>query len=341
MIMRKFMTFCMFSLTYTSFKYAVLLGLCLGVTLCLSALQAKHQTHQSIFFTPILQHQHFLYISHSRNIFDLWKIYDQTSCSQHLKRKFKSKQTKKIQETNDIPPEQSETLPQTEEYIQSLMAVFGHDSLAQRTAQTEKLFPKAKHQFGKKVTKTTDKKTKKADKDFITKTLADISQILPFKNDMNFGSNSNKDVYVEMSANQNWILDPQLKIDTSQTYRYATDSRNYLSTDLKLTHTQSKEAALYNQLKVTRSSGDENYYWSDKTYQQYQFVKNNLVIVGLYTSGHYNREWTLNSWGPYISWKQPIWRNWLFLQTDLTYYNDKGSDLDHRISSSFGFEAHF
>lgn len=339
MIMRKFMTFYMFSLTHTSSKYTVLLGLCLGVMLCLNSSQAKYQIHQSIFFKPILQRQYFLYISHPRNIFKLWKMYDQTRCSQHLKRKFK--QIKKIQTPHNISQEQSEIFPQTEEYIQSLMAVFGHDSLAQRTAQTEKLFPKAKHQFGIKVKKNTEKKTKKADKDFITKTLADISQILPFENNMNFGSNSNKDIYVEMSANQNWILDPKLKIDTSQTYRYATDSRNYLSTDLKLTHTQSKEAALYNQLKVTRSSGDENYYWSDKTYQQYQFVKNNLVIIGVYTSGHYNREWTLNSWGPYISWKQPIWRNWLFLQTDLTYYNDKGSDLDHRISSSFGFEAHF
>ncbi|MDV2441066.1 hypothetical protein QR665_16560 [Acinetobacter gerneri] len=300
-------------------------------------------TSQHFHTRSHFSHHAVVFSSASHDIFSFIPRYAFATCKEKiLKKQHRRKiQSQKASNTVTPPPTIDEPVIVTEEYIQSLMAVFGHDSLAQRTAQTEKLFPKPKHQFGRQTIKKIAKLSTQEKKDFISSTLASVSQILPFKNNMGLGSDSSQDIHVVMSANQNWLLDPKLKLDTEQVYKYGVESGNQFNTNFKLTHVQSKESSIFSQLQISRSTGDENFYWTDKTYQQFQLQKNQSIILGIYSSGHYDREWILNSWGPYISWKQPIWRNWLFLQSDLSYYNDKGSDLEHRISSSFGFEVHF
>ncbi|OTG67194.1 hypothetical protein [Acinetobacter silvestris] len=232
--------------------------------------------------------------------------------------------------------------PVTEEYIQSLLQVFGADSLQQRTQQTEQLNPKPHDQFSSKIQKNQSKFQKKSRSDLITETLSSLSQLLPFKNDMRLGSNSNQDVYVQLNASQNWNIDQNLKLDTSQTYRYGVDNKNFFNTKLKLSHTQSQIASAYSQFNLTyMNHEDENFIWEDRTYQKYQFLKNHSLILGMYSSGYYDKEMTLNSWGPYLSWQQPIWRNWLYIQSDLNYYNNKQNALDHTFGSRLGFELHF
>ncbi|MEN8281121.1 hypothetical protein [Acinetobacter gerneri] len=313
-----------------------------SLVLCLS-LWGMLNTSQYFHTRSHFSHHAVVFSSASHDIFSFIPRYAFATCKEKiLKKQHRRKiQSQKASNTVTPPPTIDEPVIVTEEYIQSLMAVFGHDSLAQRTAQTEKLFPKPKHQFGRQTVKKISKLSTQEKKDFISSTLASVSQILPFKNNMGLGSDSSQDIHVVMSANQNWLLDPKLKLDTEQVYKYGVESGNQFNTNFKLTHVQSKESSMFSQLQISRSTGDENFYWTDKTYQQFQLQKNQSIILGIYSSGHYDREWILNSWGPYISWKQPIWRNWLFLQSDLSYYNDKGSDLEHRISSSFGFEVHF
>ncbi|OTG80738.1 hypothetical protein [Acinetobacter sp. ANC 4648] len=232
--------------------------------------------------------------------------------------------------------------PVTEEYIQSLMQVFGTDSLQQRTQQAEQLNPQATYQFNSQTQKKHLTTQKKRHVDILTEALSNLSQLLPFKNEMRLGSNSNKDMYVQLNASQNWTLDRNLKLDASQTYRYGVDNKNYFNTKLKLSHAQSQRASAYNQFNLTYiKHEEENLIWEDRTYQRYQFLKNHALILGMYSSGYYDKEMTLNSWGPYLSWQQPIWRNWLYIQSDMNFYNNKQNGMDHTLGSRLGFELHF
>lgn len=234
------------------------------------------------------------------------------------------------------------TAPPTEQYIQALMQVFEQNSLQQRMQQAEKMHPQPKYQFASTTQKKTLKSNKKNQTDLIAETLTGLSQLLPFNNQMRLGSDSNQDIYLQLSASQNWTIDPQLKLATAQSYRYGLDHKNDFNTQLKLSHTQSKTASAYSQFNVTYSNHeDENFIWEERSYQKYQFSKNQVLILGMYSSGDYDKAMSLNRWGPYLSWQQPIWRNWLYLQSDLNYYNDKQNAFSHRLGSRFGFELHF
>ena len=54
-----------------------------------------------------------------------------------------------------------------------------------------------------------------------------------------------------------------------------------------------------------------------------------------------NKDLRLNSWGPFISWRQPLWREWFYVQGNLNYMNDHRDDRSHFISTSIRFEALF
>ena len=66
------------------------------------------------------------------------------------------------------------------------------------------------------------------------------------------------------------------------------------------------------------------------------------LAYGLSASGYFESDKsTLNSYGPAISYRQPIWREWLYMQTELNYYNDKTEDKDHYPSALLRMEALF
>ena len=49
----------------------------------------------------------------------------------------------------------------------------------------------------------------------------------------------------------------------------------------------------------------------------------------------------LNSWGPFVSWRQPVWREWFYVQGDLNYLNDRREDRSHVPSALVRLEALF
>ena len=62
----------------------------------------------------------------------------------------------------------------------------------------------------------------------------------------------------------------------------------------------------------------------------------------MYGGGYYNdNQLRLDSWGPFISWRQPVLREWFFVQTDLNYFNQDREDQDHHVSALLRLEALF
>ena len=49
----------------------------------------------------------------------------------------------------------------------------------------------------------------------------------------------------------------------------------------------------------------------------------------------------LNTWGPYVSWRQPFLREWFFVQTDVNYLNDHREDRNHYLGAAVRLEAIF
>ncbi len=230
-------------------------------------------------------------------------------------------------ETNDALPDVA--------LIKELMAVFGNDTLWRRATQPEPTY-KA---FGKKKKKNSSAQVSTTN--LLSASWATISTWMPFENNLDLGSNSENDVYVQFLAKKKWNLRHNISLDTEQVFRYGSTSRNYTETTLNLTQKMQDNTLFANKFNVNKSE-NEDYSWGNWTFQQYQFLKDNHLTYGVYSGGVYTKnDIRLNSWGPYISWRQPVWRNWLFMQNDLNFFNHIDDDSKHQLSVQMNLEANF
>ncbi len=242
------------------------------------------------------------------------------------------------------PPVNSDAEPilTNEQLSQELLKVFGNDSLWARTLKQQTQPVK---KFGKSH-KNKNKKNTIHSPDPITASISTLTSLLPFSNDINLGSNSDSDVYVQFLAKKQWVLRHDISIDTQQLFRYGSSSKNYSETTFNLNQKLQDNTLFSNQFSLNKSQ-DEEYYWANRTFQQYQFLKNHRLIYGIYSSGVYDqtkKDWELQLWGPYLSWRRPLWRDWIFIDNQISYYHDMTTtdkELQHIFSTTIQLEANF
>ena len=111
-------------------------------------------------------------------------------------------------------------------------------------------------------------------------------------------------------------------------FQYALDHNSYLNNNVNIRY---------------RHEGDkEDTDWSNELRQIHFYEKEKQLSYGLSAFGKFeNSEPKLNSYGPTISYRQPFWRDWLYLQTELNYFDDKEEDKSHFLSGLLRLEALF
>lgn len=161
--------------------------------------------------------------------------------------------------------------------------------------------------------------------------------------DVDLGIRSGDDVYLRLKAQKDWDLKNNFSTHAEQIYRYGLDSKHYLRTNLEIRHARPNQAFLSDQFSLTYTDdGTQNFYWDNRLFRQHQFFHNNWFNYGIYTSGEIeDNKPDLNSYGPFVSWRQPFLREWLFFQTEVNYYNDKSLDRDHHVGALFRLETWF
>ncbi|KOR15365.1 membrane protein [Acinetobacter sp. C15] len=172
---------------------------------------------------------------------------------------------------------------------------------------------------------------------------SDFAKKLPFETDADLGIRSGDDIYVRLKAKRAWVLRNDFSFYAEQIYRYGIDSKNYFRTNLELTHARPNEAFLSNQFSLTHADEQEDdWWWDNRLFRQHQFFTNQRFNYGIYMGGYYNdNDLRLNSWGPFMSWRQPVWREWFYVQGDLNYLNDHREDRSHYLSTFVRLEAIF
>nr|WP_306465679.1 hypothetical protein [Acinetobacter soli] len=172
---------------------------------------------------------------------------------------------------------------------------------------------------------------------------SDFAKKLPFETDADLGIRSGDDIYVRLKAKRAWVLRNDFSFYAEQIYRYGIDSKNYFRTNLELTHARPNEAFLSNQFSLTHADEQEDdWWWDNRLFRQHQFFANQRFNYGIYMGGYYNdNDLRLNSWGPFMSWRQPVWREWFYVQGDLNYLNDHREDRSHYLSTFVRLEAIF
>ena len=221
-----------------------------------------------------------------------------------------------------------------------LSLVFGDDSLDNELDNNVAI---TNENPGNSNDKTLDRQQTRENNSSFALRWSEFSKYIPFKTDLDLVLRSGDDIYLRLKASKDWKLENDFSFHAEQIYRYGIDSKNYLRTNLELTHARPNQAFLSNQLNLTYSDNqDDDLTWDNSLFRQHQFFHENSFSYGLYTGGFLNnKDLRLNSWGPFISWRQPLWREWFYVQGNLNYMNDHRDDRSHFISTSIRFEALF
>ncbi|WP_443098215.1 hypothetical protein [Acinetobacter sp. GSS19] len=221
-----------------------------------------------------------------------------------------------------------------------LSLVFGDDSLDNELSNNVAITNENRN---KETDKVIDEKRSREENSSFALRWSEFSSRLPFQTELDLGLRSGDDLYVRAKASKEWPLRNDFTFYAEQIYRYGIDSENYLRTNLQLVHAHPNQAILANQFDLTYADEQEDdLTWDNRTFRQHQFFAGNRFNYGLYTGGFYNNsDLRLNSWGPFVSWRQPLWREWFYVQGDLNYFNDHREDRDHYLSALLRLEALF
>ncbi|KYQ80021.1 hypothetical protein AWW73_02660 [Acinetobacter lactucae] len=221
-----------------------------------------------------------------------------------------------------------------------LSVVFGDDSLDDEFNNSPANINQNPNQDPNK---KLDGKRTRDDNSSIALRWSNFSKKLPFETDADLGIRSGDDIYVRLKASRDWQLRNDFKFYAEQIYRYGIDSENYLRTNLELTHARPNQPFLSNQFSLTYADDqDDDLAWENRTFREHHFFANNRFNYGIYTGGYYkDNDLRLNSWGPFVSWRQPVLREWFFVQGDVNYFNDHREDRNHFVSTFLRLEALF
>lgn len=164
------------------------------------------------------------------------------------------------------------------------------------------------------------------------------------KTDIDVGVRSGDDVFIKVEANKAIPLANKLSLTTDNTYRYGSQSEHYARSNLQLAHksSASRNISTSTNITYTHQNNKENVSWGNATRQIHDLGNNRNLSYGLTASGNIKSgKADLNSYGPVISYRQPFLRDWLYLQTEATYYNDESKNRDHHPAAWVRLEALF
>ena len=172
---------------------------------------------------------------------------------------------------------------------------------------------------------------------------SDSIKKLGIDTDIDLGIRSGSDIYLRFKAGKEWLITDRFSTRLEQIYRYGTNSKHYLRTNFENKYRTSDNTFIANQLYLqSEHDVDEKNSWGNSFYRQHDFNNYKRLNYGIFVGGDIdNKQFHLNQYGPFITWRQPILRQWFFIQPELNYYNDKNQDRRHHIGAFLRLEAIF
>lgn len=161
--------------------------------------------------------------------------------------------------------------------------------------------------------------------------------------DFDVGIRSGADIFGRLRLSKLWQISDKFSTRFEQIYRYGSNSKHYLRTNFENKYAETERRSLNNHtyLQYTHDL-DEELRWGNSSYRQHNYNNFKQLNYGINFGGEIkHKQMALNYYGPFINWRQPILRKWLFIQPELMFYNNKKLDRKHTLSAFLRVEAIF
>ncbi|SUA36496.1 Uncharacterised protein [Neisseria zoodegmatis] len=220
-----------------------------------------------------------------------------------------------------------------------LNVVFGDDSLDSEPQQTGHLYDESA-QNNKTFSKTETRESNSS----LALRWSDIGKYTGIDTDADIGIRSGDDLYVRLKGSKDWDLGNDFSTRAEQVYRYGLKSEHHVRTTWEVRHGKAGKPFIANHLSVeyNHKDNEEHWTWSNSLYRQHDFPNHKRLNYGIYAGGDIkNKKAKLNSYGPFAGWRQPVWREWLFVQPEINYLNNRKENRKHHIGALLRVEALF
>lgn len=220
--------------------------------------------------------------------------------------------------------------------------VFGDESLDDAIYNENHISPEVAQEQENK--KGFSRKQSRKDNASLAVRFSDFSESLSIENDIDLGIRSGRDLYVRWKAAKDWDLGNDYSTRLEQVYRYGIRSRHHARTNWEVKYAPENKPMIANHLhaQYAHDKKSEQWTWGNSLYRQHDFDGNKRLNYGVYAGGDIdNSKPSLNSYGPFAGWRQPVWKKWLFVQTEVSYYNNKKLDRPHHVGTQLRLEAVF
>lgn len=161
--------------------------------------------------------------------------------------------------------------------------------------------------------------------------------------DFDLGVRSGDDLYARAKAYKNWQLTDRTQTRLEQIYRYGLDSKHHVRTNWETRFQENDAVFSANHLHLQYDHDKtEEWTWGNSLYRQHKLGQHRHVNYGLHVSGGIeDKKADINRYGPFVGYRQPIWNDWLFAQTEVNYLNDRSKDRKHHVGTLLRLEALF
>lgn len=164
------------------------------------------------------------------------------------------------------------------------------------------------------------------------------------KSDLDVGVRAGTDVYVRGEIGKQWTLNDDNKMLLNQTVRLGAKSMWYARTDFEVQHVPDQQPSLFYHTSMAYADDERDlgWRWAHRVSRQHIVQKQAVWSYGLQANERLqDQHFLLDSYGPWMSWEQPLWRDWIRLRSDLNYFNDRKKDLAHHPSVFMRLQAQF
>lgn len=160
--------------------------------------------------------------------------------------------------------------------------------------------------------------------------------------DADVGLRSGSDVYLRLKARKQIQHRPNLSTEMAQIYRYGAKSRHFARSSVEVKKQQNPRTFIANYVHAdyVDNKNEKAWSWGKNVYRQHQFHGSRKLVYGVQAGGAISGKGRkFNSYGAFATWRQAVWRNWVFVQTDLTYANDRDAQRRHHAKVGLRLEA--
>lgn len=188
-----------------------------------------------------------------------------------------------------------------------------------------------------------DRKQARNDNSSLALRWSDGIKSLGIDTDLDLGVRSSVDLFMRAKASKTWQITDRFSSRFEQIYRFGSKSRHYIRTNFEQKYSETDRRSLNNHTYYQYThNGDQKKHWGNSSYRQHHYANFKQLNYGFNFGGEVkHKKFKINYYGPFINWRQPILRQWLFIQPEINFYNNKSLNRKHALGAFLRLEAVF